>query len=93
MSWLRKLFGLGTAPERPAPEKSVAYKGCLIRATPYLEGGQYQTAGTIEKDVDGVRCEHRFVRADRHAALEDAQEFSLAKGRQIVDEQGDRMFR
>ena len=92
MSWLRKLFGLGTAPERPAPEKSVAYKGCLIRATPYLEGGQYQTAGTIEKDFPSGTREYRFVRAERHASKDEAASFAITKGRQIIDEQGDRMF-
>ena len=42
--------------------------------------------------VAGVRCEHRFIRADRHASLEEAVEFSLSKGRQIVDQQGERIF-
>jgi hypothetical protein len=32
------------------------------------------------------------VRADRHAAYDDAVEFSLSKARQIVDQSGDRMF-
>ena len=36
--------------------------------------------------------EHRFVRADRFAALDDAVEVSLRKGQQIVDEQGERIF-
>jgi hypothetical protein len=36
--------------------------------------------------------EHRFIRADRFAALEDAANHALVKGRQIVDEQGERMF-
>jgi hypothetical protein len=93
MSFWKKLFGSAAADGAAAAETSVEYKGFLIVAAPYLEGGQYQTAGRVEKEVDGVRKEHRFVRADRHAALEDAREFSLAKGRQIVDEQGERMFR
>ena len=36
--------------------------------------------------------EHQFIRADRFAALDDAVEVSLTKGRQLVDEQGERMF-
>lgn len=43
--------------------------------------------------IDGEAKEHKFIRADRHASMEDAVTFSLAKGRQIVDEQGDRLFR
>ena len=36
--------------------------------------------------------EHRFIRADRFAALDDAVDISLKKGQQLVDEQGERMF-
>ena len=43
-------------------------------------------------DVDGVRREHKFIRADSFATLEEAADFALSKGRQIVDEQGSRMF-
>jgi hypothetical protein len=39
-----------------------------------------------------VRKEHKFIRADRHASYEDAVEFSLSKARQIVDQQGERVF-
>jgi len=77
------------APKRREP---VEYNGFTIRAAPYKAEGQYQTAGTITKDVGGVMKEHKFVRADRHAAYDDAVEFSLSKARQIVDQSGDRMF-
>lgn len=96
MSFLKKLFGLGggeDVAEGPGtPRKSVEHNGFTIHATPYKSGGQYQTAGTIEKEVNGVRRSHDFVRADRHASLEEAVEFSLAKGRLIVDQQGDKVF-
>ena len=39
-----------------------------------------------------MRKEHRFIRADRHASLEDALGFSISKAKKIVDEQGERMF-
>lgn len=98
MSFLKKLFGLGPAePEDSGPAKPTAeveHKGFTVRAEPYrAEGGQYQTAGTVLKEVDGAVKEHRFIRADRFAVLDDATEFSLQKGRQLVDEQGERMFR
>ena len=80
------LFGSASGPEQPAPQASVAYNGFTIRATPYSEGGQYQTSGVITHEADGATKEHRFIRADRFAALEDAVSFTLAKGRQIVDE-------
>ena len=84
----RSLFGGGgDVAAKPAASSSVEYKGFTIRATPYLEDGQYQTAGVIVREIEGVAKEHRFVRADRYAALDDAIAFTLAKGRQIIDEQ------
>lgn len=96
MSLWTRLFGGGTpaeaGPAKPAAEAE--HKGFTIRAEPYkAEGGQYQTAGTVLREVGGEIKEHRFVRADRFASLEDAAEFALMKGRQLVDEQGERMFR
>lgn len=92
MSFLSALFGrLGSAqPEKVAAP--VEYKGYIIRAAPYKNDGQYQTAGTIERDIGGVRKEHRFIRADAFASYEDAVSFTLGKARQIVDLQGERMF-
>lgn len=96
MSFFRKLFGLGQAAEAPgetaAGAKTVEHKGFAVRATPYKEGGQFQTCGVISKEISGALKEHRFVRADRFAGLDEAVEVSLSKGRQIIDEQGDRVF-
>ena len=97
MSFLRKLFGFGSAAPhaQTAPAATpVEYKGFTIHPAPYKsDGGQYQVAGMIEKEIDGARHEHRFIRADRHPTIEDATEIAIAKGRLIVDEQGERMFR
>lgn len=97
MSFLKRWFGGGAgqaenAGPAGAPAKTIEHAGFTIHATPYRAEAQYQTAGTIEKEVAGVRREHRFIRADRFSLLEDAVEFSLLKGRQIVDQQGERMF-
>lgn len=93
MSFLKSLFGR-SAPSAPAEKRAepVEYKGFIIRAAPFQSEGQYQTAGVIEKEIDGVRKEHRFIRADRIASYEDAVEFTLRKARQIVDQVGERMF-
>jgi len=96
MSFLKSLFGRRAASEEakaPDPAHSMEHKGFVIRAAPFKNEGQFQTAGTIEKEIDGVRQEHKFLRADRHASFEDAVAFTLRKGCQIVDEQGDRVFR
>ena len=93
MSFLKRLFG-GGGSEAGAPPvaKEIEHKGFIIRATPYKEGGQFQTAGTIVKEIGGEMKEYKFVRADRFPSLEEAADLSLSKGRQIIDEQGERMF-
>jgi hypothetical protein len=92
MSFWKSLFGGGATESAEKASEPVEYNGFTIRAAPYKAEGQYQTAGTISKDVGGVVKEHKFVRADRHASYDDAVEFSLSKARQIVDQSGDRMF-
>lgn len=95
MSFLKRLFGGGGASPEPAAAavaKEIEYKGFSIKAMPYKENGQFQTCGVVSKDVGGVVKEHKFIRADRFAGLDDAVEVSLTKGRQLVDEQGERIF-
>ena len=93
MSFWKSLFGGGSSDSAEAkPSAPVEYNGFIIRAAPYKAEGQYQTAGIVEKEINGVRKEHKFIRADRHASYDDAVEFSLAKARQIVDQVGERMF-
>ncbi|MBV9219696.1 MAG: hypothetical protein JOY94_09790 [Methylobacteriaceae bacterium] len=97
MSFLKSLFGRksaggGDAPAAAATVKQLEYKDFLVRAAPFRAEGQFQTAGVIEKEVEGVRKEHRFVRADRFASIDEAADFALTKGRQIIDERGERLF-
>lgn len=97
MSFLKSLFGIGGGKEEAssgpgATAKEAEHKGFIIRATPYKDGGQFQTAGTIVKEIEGQVKEYKFVRADRFSTIEEAADLSLSKGRQIIDEQGERMF-
>lgn len=96
MSFLKKLFGGGGESAASSGDKPVGepldYKGFTIRATPYQENGQYQTCGVVSKVVDDAVKEHRFIRADRFPGIDQAAEHALFKGRQLVDEQGDRLF-
>ena len=94
MSFLKRLFGGGGSDEGAGgkPAKEIEHNGFTIAATPYKNDGQYQTCGVVSKEIDGVLKEHRFVRADRFAALDDAVDVSLRKGQQIIDEQGERIF-
>jgi hypothetical protein len=90
MSFLKRLFGGGAAAE-PEPQAE-EYNGFTLTPTPYQEAGQWQMCGVITREVDGVVKEHRFVRADRFPSREDAVAFTLAKARQIVDLNGNRIF-
>lgn len=100
MSLFSRLFGSKpTTPAgaaAPAPEGKVTaeieYGGYTIRAVPFRENGQFQTAGVIEGVVDGVVKTHRFVRADRGTDLDEITELTLSKGRLIVDQQGAGLF-
>lgn len=95
MSFLKKLFGGGGDKSAgPAPAAmTLEHKGFTIEARPYKEAGQYQTAGVVWKEVNGERKEHSFIRADRFAAIEDAANHAILKGQQIIDQQGDSIFR
>ena len=94
--WSR-LFGGGgagaaAASQEPPRLEAVEYNGFRIRPTPYKAAGGYQTAGVIEKhSPEGVK-EHAFIRAETHTSLDEAAAFAIAKGKQIVDQSGDRIF-
>mgnify|MGYP001194422916 CR=1 FL=1 len=95
MSFLKALFGGGkreSVAAEPTETARIDHAGFVIRATPYRTGGEYQTAGVIEKTVGGEAKSHRFVRAEKHGSVEGATDFSLMKGRQIVDQLGDGLF-
>lgn len=88
MSLWKKLFGGSAGGHQPATAKSLDYKGFLIEARPFKEGGQYQLAGRISKGGK----EHNFIRADKFSDAESATEIAIAKGQLIVDQMGDKMF-
>lgn len=93
MSFLKRLFSrAGGTPEPEGPAGREEYEGFVILAEPYPEAGQFQLAGTITKEIGGEMKEHRFVRADRFATREQAAEFTLMKARQIIDQNGERIF-
>ncbi len=92
-SFLSRLFGgsKGDAGEG-APGEAENYKGYTIVPSPRLNGRQYNTAGTISREIDGEVKKHQFIRADTHAGREEAIRHSITKAKQIIDEQGDRLF-
>ncbi|MEO8758926.1 MAG: HlyU family transcriptional regulator [Devosia sp.] len=92
MSFWKNLFGGGGSAVEAAPAPGEAYMGFIVRATPMAVGSEYQLAGTIEKTVGDELKSYKFVRADRMSSRDEATSFALAKGRQIIDEQGDGIF-
>jgi hypothetical protein len=93
MSFWKNLFGGGGGgADEPAAAAGEEYKGFTIRPTPMSVGSEYQLAGLIEKTIDGETKSYKFVRADRMSSRDEATSFALAKGRQIIDEQGDKIF-
>jgi hypothetical protein len=92
MAFWSKWFS-STPDDSAKAVKSLDYKGFLIEAQPYKEGGQFQLAGTISKEIGGVRKEHRFVRADKFQDKNEAADIAISKGQLIVDQMGEGMFR
>jgi hypothetical protein len=91
-AWSSLTSGGGGASSAAAPTETVEYNGYRIKPAPYRANSQYQTAGSIEKDTpEGVK-EHKFIRADTYASRDDAVAFTISKAKQIIDQQGDRMF-
>ncbi|SMQ70213.1 hypothetical protein SAMN06295905_1831 [Devosia lucknowensis] len=96
MSFLKKLFGGGSAPAGPAGDTVMgeeSYKGFLIKAIEMKAGGELQLAGLIEKDIGGELKSYRFIRAERMTSRDDLVALALMKGRQIIDEQGEQIYR
>lgn len=95
MSLFSKLFGGGSPkePEAPIREEPVTYDGYSISAAPEkADGGQWRLAGYITKKSDEGDMERQFIRADLYSSREDAIEYAIKKGQQVLDQQGDRIF-
>ncbi|MEQ9039977.1 MAG: HlyU family transcriptional regulator [Silicimonas sp.] len=90
MSLLSRLFGGGGAS---APEvKSETYEGFTITPTPVPEGARFRISAQIEKEIGGEMKSHTLIRADVLEDRQAANEASVNKARQMIDEQGDRLF-
>lgn len=90
---LGRLAGAGEGATRDGPPAApVEYKGYRIIAAPYWNKSQFQTAGAIEKDTPEGLKRHDFIRADTYASRDDAIAFAITKGKQLIDQQGDRLF-
>jgi len=90
MSIFKKLFGRGQAEE--TPNQVLEYNGFRIYPDPQKDGGQYRITARIELDVEGETKTHTLIRADTIAGLDEATKLTIAKAKQVIDEQGARLF-
>lgn len=90
MSFFKKLFGGGDAAKPDA--KPEEYEGFKIFATPIREGTKWRVSARIEKEVAGAVKVHELIRADTLDGEDAAIEASIRKARQVIDEQGERVF-
>ncbi|MGB3408400.1 MAG: HlyU family transcriptional regulator [Jannaschia sp.] len=87
MSLFSKLFGGGSAPET-APTPPETYNGFTIRPDPMKAGGEWRISALIDKDGQT----HHLIRADTIRDRDECAAISLAKAKQMIDQQGDRIF-
>lgn len=92
MSFLKKLFG-GGENKGSQSAAAVEHEGYRIVATPQKEGGNYRVCGTISKEIDGEIKEHTLIRADTLPSLDAAVEMTISKAKQVIAEQGEKLFR
>jgi hypothetical protein len=91
MSLWSRLFGNRDDNTAPGPEP-IEYEGFLIYAEPIREGTKWRIAARIEKAVGDDLKRHDLVRADTLDSQDEAVEATLRKARQVIDEQGARLF-
>jgi hypothetical protein len=92
--FLKSIFGGGQGASRK-PEKlsePQVYKEFSIEAAPIDEGGKYRTAGYISGELEGEIRRVQFIRADENGDRQAAIDHSIAKARQIIDEQGAKLL-
>jgi hypothetical protein len=91
MSLFSRLFG-GKTPNADPETEPETHAGCLIYPEPARDGSKWRVAARIEKQIDGEIKTHQLIRADTLDSEEAAAETAVFKARQVIDEQGDRLF-
>jgi hypothetical protein len=91
MKFLRGLGG--EKSEETSKHEAVEYKGFSVVATPRKAPGGWTTEGVISKEVGENTRSERFIRADMLMSEDEAVDYSVAKARKIIDEQGERLFK
>ncbi|MEE9375645.1 MAG: HlyU family transcriptional regulator [Rhizobiaceae bacterium] len=95
MSFFKKLFGRssgGASGSWEEPTETAIHDGYTIAALPMKEGAQFRLAGTISKEINGEIKTHKLIRADMFGSADECASFTITKAKQVIKEQGDRMF-
>ena len=96
LNMIKKLFdNLFSGGSREAAAKAsehVIYQDFEIRPAPAKESNGWRVQGTIVKESGGEIREHLFIRADACTDRESAVALTVRKARQLIDEQGERLF-
>lgn len=89
-----KIFGGGKESGGGGVKRGdpVTYEGLTIQAAPEPAGDQWRLAGVIVKKSEDGDLERSFMRADTFPSRDEAESFAIRKGKQIIDEQGERLF-
>lgn len=91
MSLLSRLFGGGGGPPKPR-HASESYKDYTIAPDPMREGSRFRIRAHVTKEVGGETKSHTLIRADTLESEEAAVAASVGKAKQLIDEQGERLF-
>lgn len=94
LSRIGSIFG-GAKQEQSAvrrDEEMVVYQDLRIYPMPIPEGGQWRLAATIVMGTGEEELEYALVRADVFSSRDDAASYSIRKAKQIIDEQGEKLF-
>lgn len=92
MSLFSKLFGGGSGSSDATKPQPVTHQGFAITANPSKEGGRFRVGATITKELGGEVKTHTLIRADTLEDMDTAIEVSIRKAKQMIDEQGERIF-
>ena len=91
--FLRDLFSPRSgASETPRAEAGIEYNSYTITAAPEHGPAGWRVAGTISKEIGGLRSVHRRDRADAAPDREAIVAMTIEKAKRVIDEQGDRIF-
>jgi hypothetical protein len=87
-----KLFSGDNREAGPEASASVTYQELEIRPAPVKESNGWRVQGTIVKGSGEDAREHVFIRADACMDRESAVALTVRKARQLIDEQGEKLF-